>query len=271
MDEFGPDEQKWLDVLRAADEPSPEDRARVRAVVLAGIAGAGAGAAAGAAGIAKSGAVAKTAGAASLFAGGWKIGVAVVSIVIAGGAAAVMLGKASNDRAVTSIDSTSTIAPRATLESEQAAQPASVVAPEGMAAPKTITSTEIAQAAEPTIVRGADAPKPLNSAPARAPIRSAVSRPSKPAPGDDVEAELLLMTQAQRSLERSDPNGALATLAHHGRNHPHGVFAVEREGLRAIASCEAKRAEGRSLAERFVSHNPKSPLVTRVRAACLSP
>ena len=269
MDELGPDEQKWLDVLRAADEPRPEDRARVRAAVLGGIAGVGA--AAGAAGIAKSGAVAKTAGAASLFAGGWKIGVAVISIVIAGGAAAVMMAKTSNDHTAASVVSASTSAPRASLESEQGAEPASAMAPEGVEALEPVTSTETAQRADPTVVGGADAPKPLTSAPARAPARSAVPRPSRPAPGDDVEAELLLMTQAQRSLERGDPNGALATLAHHGRNHPHGAFAVEREGLRAIASCEAKRAEGRSLAERFVSHNPKSPLVTRVRAACLSP
>lgn len=267
MDELGPDEQKWLDVLRAADEPRAADRARVRSAVLEGIAGAGVASAtaAGVAGIAKAGTVAavtKTASATGLVAGTWKIGLAVVSLVVAGGVTAAVVGRTPRtSETARSIASASAAAANATA----IVTPPPTSTPEpAFSAPSVTAETAANEATEPT--------KPTASAAAPATATNAAPRTTAQAkPGDDVDAEVLLITQAQRTLERGDPNAALGVLARHGREHPRGAFAVEREGLRAIASCEAKRADGRALAERFVAAHPRSPLVSRVRATCLSP
>jgi hypothetical protein len=263
MDELGPDEQKWLDVLRIADEPRDVDRSRVRASVLAsiGAAGAGAGAAASADAIAKSAAakaatVAQTQGvlkAAGFLAAPWKIGVAVVSLVVAGGGATLL----ANRSPAASIGS-----PGSAGSVIAASEIASVAAPV-ISAPSTtvgsppVVETGAVRAMPPSAARAATRPAPHTTAASHA--------------ADDVDAELALLTQAQQALKRGDANGALQALGHHAREHPHGTLTVEREGLRAVASCEAKRADGRALAERFVAANPQSPLVARVRAACLSP
>jgi len=265
MDELGPDEQKWLDVLRAADDPNATDRARVRAAVLASIAaGGGAGVAGGAsaaAGLAKSGAFAKSAGAVGIFAATWKIGVPVAAVVVAGGVTAAVLARPPASR-----PERAAVAVAAGTESRPL--PTSVREPEP--APAAANSEAPPAVAEAT---PATAPGTTSEAPKRVVVpsaRASVARAAEPRGGDDVEAEVPLLTQAQRALERGDPNAALVALARHGRDYPHGALAVERDGLKAIASCEGKRGDGRALAERFVASHPTSPLVARVRAACLS-
>jgi hypothetical protein len=267
MDEFGPDEQQWLDVLRAGDEPSAADRARVRASVLAMVAGAStaAGATTGAA-LAGSSVAKSATGATSAFAG-WKLGViAVVSLVVAGGGgAAVLLGRPSASAALGSAQAVAALPPEAPSSIEPT-DPAAAKGASGGVGSDTSSAT-----GEPTTAEtSAETAKAPSAPPSRA--RGHAGRGATPPPrADDVDAELVLLTQAQEALKRGDPSGALQVLARHGREHPHGALAVERDGLRAIASCEAKRGEGRALAERFVARNPSSPLVTRVRAACLSP
>jgi len=262
MDEFGPDEQKWLDVLRAADDPNATDRARVRAAVLASIAAGGASVAGGAsatAGLAKSGAFAKSAGAVGIFAATWKIGVPVVAVVVAGGVTAAVLARSPASRP-------ERVAVAAGTESGPL--PTSVREPEP--APAAANGEAPPAVAEAT---PATAPGTTSETPKRVVVpsaRASVAPAAGPRGGDDVEAEVPLLTQAQRALERGDPNAALVALARHGRDYPHGALAVERDGLQAIASCEGKRGDGRALAERFVASHPTSPLVARVRAACLS-
>jgi hypothetical protein len=261
MDELGPDEQKWLDMLRAADEPSAADRARVRTAVLAGVASAGITSAA-VAGVAKSAVVVKTASAASFFAATWKIGVAVVLLVVAAGATAAVMSRTptANEAAPIGVTAPAAIAaaPIATTTTTTTSSTTSIPDP-----------AKAAPAVTPEPVT-ADAPEPSVSPAVRAPLPS-TAKSATTQRGDDVDAELVLMTQAQRALDRRDPSAALGVLARHGREYPHGAFAVEREGMRAIASCAAKRGDGRALAERFVAANPTSPLVSRVRATCLSP
>jgi hypothetical protein len=254
MEELGPDEQRWLDVLRAADEPEDADRARVRASVLAVVAGASAGAATATATAVGGGALAKSTTSAGGALAGWKIVAAVVSVLAVGGGGTALLLRDSivpprPGLTTTAVSASATVARLATSEETTLAETdAGVIAQ--MAVPEEPSKV----AAEP-------------------PSRGRVfGRPnSSKAHPDDVDAELVLLTEAQQALKRGDPNAALVALTRHGREHPHGTLAVERDGLRAIASCEAKRGDGRALAERFVTRNASSPLVARVRTACLSP
>ena len=249
MDELGPDEKPWLDALRGADEPTAADRARVRAAVMTSIA---AGAAVGAvAALGKSGAVAKAAKVGFLAGAAWKIGLAAVVVTIAGGT--VVMTRAQ--RAPGNV----TLAPGAA-----ASGAAKVEAPTPAGAP-VAANVEAATVPLPGAHDEDPAPVAASAAKHRTAPRAAASS------ADDLDGELQLLTQAQRALERGDPAAALGALAQHRREHPQGALSIEREGLRAVASCDAKRPDGKALAERFVARNPSSPLVSRVRAACLSP
>lgn len=248
MDELGPDERPWLDALRTADEPSAADRARVRAAVMASVGAAGAAGA-----LVKTGAVAKAAVKTGIVVGVWKIGLASVVLLAAAGGTTWMLTRPAP------------------------APVAAVAAPVVAAAPVAASAAPVEPA--PVAVAQADMPGEV-AAPvatpsarvrvagsARAPAPSPVARPET---ADAFEGEMALLTSAQHALERGDTTTAIGALSRHRREHPSGTLAVERDGLLAIASCDAKRADGRALGERFVAQNASSPLVARVRAACLA-
>lgn len=70
-------------------------------------------------------------------------------------------------------------------------------------------------------------------------------------------------------MNADDPAIALQHLEEHARRFPHGVMEEEREAARIVALCQVGRAdEARTLAARFLSERPTSPLAARVRAAC---
>ncbi|MET0287240.1 MAG: hypothetical protein ABW352_22335 [Polyangiales bacterium] len=85
----------------------------------------------------------------------------------------------------------------------------------------------------------------------------------------DIGAELSLIEAAQQSLQRTQPGRALSQLEQHARSYPRGLLASEREGLRAIALCEAGRgAEGRRAKDAFLARAGSTPIAERVRKAC---
>lgn len=238
MDELGPDERPWLDALRAADEPTAADRARVRAAVMASVGAAGA--------LVKTGAVAKAAAKTGIVIGVWKIGLASVVLLAAAGGTTWMLTRTAP-------------APVAVVVA-----PTSPVMAPVEAAPVAVAQTDVpAEIAAPV----ASAAPSARARVVRAPPPAATVRPET---ADALEGEMALLTSAQHALERGDTTTAIGALSRHRREHPTGTLAVERDGLLAIASCDAKRPEGRALADRFVAQNASSPLVARVRAACLA-
>lgn len=247
MDELGPEEQQWLDVLRKADEPSAEDRARVRsAVVLAAMGGT----TALAAGTAKAAAVGKAAGMTLA----WKV--AIVTVALAG--AGTMVGM-SVRRSTPGAD---VVASAQGTTSAPMKEPTSAGEPSVQPSPPSVIE-------EPALA-------PITQVPSVASSAAVTARPSAPRasaspPKEDLDAEVALMTDAHRALAQRSPRRSLELLDKHRREHPRGAFSVERDGLTAIASCEAKRADGKTLATRFIAAHPSSPLVARVRATCLSP
>ncbi|HEX5657619.1 MAG TPA: hypothetical protein VFX59_10515 [Polyangiales bacterium] len=103
---------------------------------------------------------------------------------------------------------------------------------------------------------------PPISAPVAAPVQEA------PAPASDIGVELARIEAAQHALQRGQPERALAELAEHARAFPNGLLASEREGLRAVALCDAGRAEGRAARDTFLARFGATPIAARVRKAC---
>lgn len=275
MDDLGPDEKFLFDALRAADDPTAHDRARVRARVIAAVAatsvasigavasvGAGVtvGTSAAVGTSANVGLAAKgVAGASSFF--GWKIGVAVALLGIAG-SAGIYAAKGALE-GPTATTTTATTAPHDGHAASTPPTPATPTTPftNGVTASPEPPSTPLEPIAAPSTIPGPSAPAAHVASPSHV-------APQGSARSDDLEAEVALLGTAQRALARRSPSDALAALDDHARRFPRGALATEREGLRAVAACEAKRADGKALAERFVSRHASSPLVARVRSAC---
>jgi hypothetical protein len=87
--------------------------------------------------------------------------------------------------------------------------------------------------------------------------------------GDGFEQELALIKAAKAELDAGRAAAALDLVNQHARLFPRGVFAGEREALRALGSCGAgDSATSRKLGAAFIRAYPTSPLVDRVRRAC---
>jgi hypothetical protein len=87
---------------------------------------------------------------------------------------------------------------------------------------------------------------------------------------DEARAELALVKRIHLAMRNGNTAGALALCTEHERRWPHGTFALEREGVRAIASCESGSSEAGSRARAFLAKYPHATLAPRVTAACAS-
>lgn len=84
-----------------------------------------------------------------------------------------------------------------------------------------------------------------------------------------LEAEMQLVTRAQKALKSGQPGEALRALDEHARRFPSGVLALERSGVRTVALCQAGRVdEGRSAARSYLRLVPNSVMSKRIRIAC---
>lgn len=96
---------------------------------------------------------------------------------------------------------------------------------------------------------------------------------SSTAPSADraFDVELQLLKSIKAALDAGNFRSALALINEHARAFPRGVFAVERESLRAIATCNSgDLTRGRQLATAFSRAYPGSPMLDRVAQACRS-
>jgi hypothetical protein len=85
----------------------------------------------------------------------------------------------------------------------------------------------------------------------------------------NLEAELVLIGQAQRALKAGQPGEALRSLDEHQRRFPAGVLSFERAGVRTVALCQSGRLdEGRTAARNYLRKVPNSVLSKRIRVAC---
>ena len=107
--------------------------------------------------------------------------------------------------------------------------------------------------------------KPFESEPQQ--TETAVAdKPATPPPA--APTELALMKRMQGALREADYSRALTLCAEHARRWPHGVFELEREGVRAIAACGENTDDAVQRAKRFLAAHPQAPVALRVSAAC---
>lgn len=93
-------------------------------------------------------------------------------------------------------------------------------------------------------------------------VSNAVPDPSDP------RAELVFVRRIQSAMIDEEAQDVLELCAEHERRWPHGTFVQERDGLRAIASCESSARDATARAKQFVAAYPRGPLAPRVRKAC---
>ncbi|HTA89491.1 MAG TPA: hypothetical protein VK745_07945 [Polyangiaceae bacterium] len=248
MDDLSPNTRALLDAARSFDDPTDADRDRVRAGVMMRIGGV---AAVGTAAItaAKSSSAAASAapmianalGGTSLFGGMLaKVGIGMVLAgAVASGAYVALRPVHHAPAAVVAVATLPVAAP--------VAQP--------LAAPVATSADSEAAAVDPADLPLDDArPSPARSGRAHA---------------ADLEGEMKLLRTADAALRRGDSAAALSALNKHAALYPTGVLSQEREGVRAIALCTGGNlSQGQSAAQRFLAQAAKSPLASRIRAAC---
>ncbi len=281
MAELPPEVQRLLDEARSADDPSAQDRERVRGALLASLA---AGATTAAAGKVVAGAGSTAGGAASA---GAAQGGAVATSAIGSGLAikwgtGLLIAAVGTTLAVTepwrdapaeSAPSTHAVPsalPREPVDQPNVSEPAvmepavleplpvqpgAVAAQRGdaEAAPQDVAAQPAAELAAEPAPRKRSAHKRRAKRPhGPEPVREAQDQPAaRAAPvgpsGEALEQpagssqELALIQRATRALHRRAPARALGVLGEHARRFPSGVLAEERRALRVLSLCELGR------------------------------
>lgn len=243
MTKLSPDARDLIEAARAGAAPPPGARRRVHAGVLARV---GAGAAVASAATLGSGgsAVAKTALSAGLLVK-LAAGVGVAGVILAG---AIGVGVAVSDRI------------------GEGAPAAAIQAPAAGVTPASGGTAPVVEAPAPP------ATPPATAAPAASPAPCAL-RPRSPATpplaASSLEAETALLEKAQAELRAGHPDAALAALDENDGEIKHGVLGEERRAERILALCAAGRtAEAKAEAARFLQASPRSPMAARVRSSC---
>ncbi|MDO9020934.1 MAG: hypothetical protein Q8S73_00400 [Deltaproteobacteria bacterium] len=256
MRDLNPDLQSLVDAARAADVPRPDDRERIRrglaaqlgaAALLASTTATGSASAAGATSAVAVATVATTATSLSTK-------LAVVALIVAGGAGTAVLTRAAN-------------APRAAAVT---AHPAPADRPQVAPLPEApIVRASVAPASVGTVPEALHpVAAPARVAP-RAPRAHVGPGPGRPAPAWPLIEEVALLREAQRALQSGGTVRALDLIERHASRYPDGAMREERLALRVVALCDAgRRSEARAAADRFVREAPRSVFVARVRSSC---
>lgn len=81
-------------------------------------------------------------------------------------------------------------------------------------------------------------------------------------------SEFALVKRIHAELRETDFSSVLSLCAEHERRWPHGMFELEREGARAIASCGVRSNDAERRANQFLTAYPHAPVAVRVKSAC---
>jgi hypothetical protein len=229
-----------IDAAREGDQPSRADRDRIKHTVLLRAAAVGATA---------SIAGAATAGTLSVAA---KVGAVVLVATLAGGGTVGVIRLREARHA-------------ASPSRQQTAHARTVIAPkvERMMpeAPAEAVPEMVVPARPESKVHRAEKPRKL-----------AEPAPPESNAEDHINAEVTVLKRAREALRVGHPAQALRALAEYDRLFGRGALGEERQAMAAIALCQVKPGPASSTqAEAFIRSAPASPLVERVRAACIAP
>ena len=280
-EQLSDDARQLLNSVQGCDDPTEDDRTRVKRAVMLAVAGGavtGSAAAAVAAGAASSsvaaGAGVAAAGGGAAVAGG---AVATAGTGVAGG---LLIKVVSTALVVAAVGGGSASVYQMLNETEPAQEAPAEVEDPGVpepppsARPQAVTppaEPEPEPEVEPEVEPEPEPEVEVEPEPALATPRPAQprGRPQVPQVEDSLGAEVELLRRAQQARAAGDSGEALRLLSEHAQRFPRGSLRMEREVSRILVYCESgQRARGVSLAERFLSRNASSPAAARVRGAC---
>jgi hypothetical protein len=243
MTELGRDAKALVEAASGGDEPTDENRARVRAAVGAKLVAA---AAAGAA-------LASTRSAAAA-GSAVPVGLKTLALVSMAVVTAAGVGTAMYVRSTPIIQAAPPAAVRTT--------PSDPVSP---AAPiPALTDSALPEAVLPP-------PEPAAMAKRHPTPRPAPVPTGAPEATASVEAEMEVIAEAREALRSGEGARALVLLDEHAHRYPSGALGEERDALRVASLCALGRvAEARAAATQFLRTFPESPHAARVRASCAS-
>jgi hypothetical protein len=252
MSELGPEARSLLDGGRNGDDPSPADRARLRASVMRAVAAGGAiGAAATAA---EATAAAKTASGLGLL---WKIGGAVLLCAASAGTTVVVIERGAPPAAP---------APPSAVAPVAAPPPPPLPAPPPAAEPSPRATAAPTPRPVPSAERQRDPQLEETPPPAAEAPPPAVTAAPAPPP-DTLAAETQRLREANGALRGGDAQRALALLDEQSAGG--AQLREERAAARILALCDLGRTdEARAQAAAFLQKSPQSPLADRVRKSC---
>lgn len=247
MSELGREAKALVEAASGGDEPSDENRARVRAAIGAKLVAAAA-----------AGAILASAKGSAAAGSAVPVGLKALTLVSLALVTAAGVGTAMYVRSTPAIEAAPPAAVRTTTS-----DPASPAAP----APALMDS-ELPEAVLPPAERAATEKRrpmpPPSAMPARAPVRVRAATAS-------VEAEMGFIGEAREALRSGEGARALLLLDEHARRYPAGALGEERDAMRVASLCALGRvAEARAAAGQFLRTFSESPQAARVRASCAS-
>jgi hypothetical protein len=162
-------------------------------------------------------------------------------------------------------------APRAAA-SQAPAAPLAAPATGPRAISRAIPSAQAPQAPAPPTddaLASSNASQRENRGYARSQRVPARARPTSSTAAGGLELEIAMIASARSSLQSGRPQAALAQLAQHERQFSQGALRDERDGLRVLALCRLEPySAGSEARARYLARAPASLLAAQVRAAC---
>jgi hypothetical protein len=236
-----------VDAARDADLPSPDDRDRIKRAVLVQVA---------------AGVAASTVAAGTVSAGvgmslgmslGMKVGLAVLAVSLVGGGT-VGYWQWTGQHRLASVVKDDPKARSAT----RAAAASPVEIPAVAASPALVSAQVEGKARKPDRMRKL--------------AGQASGDGERLAAEDQLNGEVAVLKAAREELRLGRPAQALEALLEYDRRFGKGVLGEERQAIAAIAACQTYPGpSARAQALAFMRSSPASPLLARVRAACITP
>lgn len=263
MSELGPEAREVLLEGRDGDNPTPADRARIRAALMSAIVTGAAATAAGQAQAATEIGLPASVGTTkpvvtSIFGSVFAKGIAIVCLGVAGAGAWLAWPDEKTKESPVA-------APK--LEKPTDSIAASTAAP--IPGPRAETAVPLEKPLDPMPNAStlASASKPV-------PVRPAGPLPESDVPvesADSLLAETDRLRKAHGAMREGDAEKALTLLSEQAAEGEGQKLREERSAARVLALCKLGRvAEAQAEAAAFLAQNPQSPLADRVRKACSS-
>jgi len=286
MTDLSPEARALIDGTRDSDDPSAEQRARVRDKLASALGATVAVTAAVESSSAALAAAAAPATGAAAVGGKLALALSAVAVVAAAGVWNAQRAEEGAGAADATTRPPRTVARESAEPKLAQAAPVPQLAPAAPFAPASATPTLVPapeRSAAPRAVRPRAASSARASgssaavegvsveAPAAAQPSAQVDAPAAPVEpsAPSIERELALIGPAQHALRAGDAAAALELVRRHAQEFPRGALTQERLAAQAIALCRLGRVEaGRGVVVELEHDAPSSPLLPRARRAC---